>query len=277
MRRLDHFIAVLGVVLLAFVIAFGSIDRAAAQQSISLESSGLPNLVGIGVGLVPDYEGSNDYTIGVGPTGRLGFWGERYVQLVATELTVNVVDHPYWRFGPVANVHLGRKDVDDSVVDSMADIDHTVELGLFAGVDFTNEVNERIRFGSEIEFVHDVGGVSDGWRAEWSARYWHPLAEWLDFGIVGGVTYGSGNFMDTYFGVNMSDAARSGLPTFSADSGFKDVRVTPILLFHFSRSWHLGTGIMYKRLLGDAADSPVVDGRGDENQFLVATSLIYSW
>ena len=277
MMRSGLFVHTFAAGLIALAAVFGSMDRAAAQQAFATPSAGLPNLVGIGVGFVPDYEGSDDFTIGVGPTARFGFWGQRYVQLVATELTVNVIDHPYWRFGPVANVHLGRKDVDDSVVDMMSDISHTVELGLFGGVDFTNEVNERIRFSSDISFLHDVGGVSDGWQAEWSTRYWHPLAEWLDFGIMGGVTYGSGNFMDTYFGVNMSDSVRSGLPTFSADSGFKDVRITPIFLVHFSRSWHLGTGIMYKRLLGDAADSPIVDNRGDENQFLVATSLIYSW
>ena len=34
---------------------------------------------------------------------------------------------------------------------------------------------------------------------------------------------------------------------------------------------------MYKRMLGDAEDSPVVDVRGDANQFFVALALLYSW
>lgn len=277
MCRSGNTIAAFGLFVMVLAATFGTTNRAAAQQSFSVESSGLPNLVGVGIGLVPDYEGSNDYTFGVAPVARYGFWGERYVELVATELTVNVIDHPYVRVGPVLNVHLGRKDVDDDVVDMMEDIDHTVEVGFFAGVDLTNEVDPRIRFGSEIQFLQDAGGVSNGFKIDWSTRYWHPLAKWLDFGIVGGVSYGSDSFMDTYFGVDMSDAARSGLPAYSAGPSFKDIRLTPILLVHFSRNWHLGTGIMYKRLLGDAADSPIVDGRGSKNQFLMATTLIYSW
>ena len=252
-------------------------NRAAAQQSFVPQSSGLPNLVGLGIGILPDYVGSDDYTFGVGPVGRYGFSGERYIELVATEVTVNLIDHPFVRAGPVFNVNLGRKNVDDAVVDLMEDIDPTVEVGLFAGFDLTNEVDPRIRFGSEIAFLQDAGGVSNGFKIEWSARYWHPLAKWLDLGLVVGTTYGSDSYMDTYFGVSMSDAARSGLPAFSAGPSFQDIRLTPILLVHFSRNWHLGTGIMYKRLLGDAADSPIVDNRGSANQFLFATSLIYSW
>jgi outer membrane scaffolding protein for murein synthesis (MipA/OmpV family) len=33
--------------------------------------------------------------------------------------------------------------------------------------------------------------------------------------------------------------------------------------------------VAYKRLLGDAADSPVVDDEGDPNQFVGAMLLIY--
>ena len=39
----------------------------------------------------------------------------------------------------------------------------------------------------------------------------------------------------------------------------------------------LGFGIRYKFLLGDAPDSPVVDVRGSNKQFLAGLGLLYSW
>ena len=69
----------------------------------------------------------------------------------------------------------------------------------------------------------------------------------------------------------------AGFQPFSAGAGFKDVRLSPLLVAHFSRNWHLGTGIMIKQLVGDAADSPVVDDRGSATQILVGASLLYSW
>ncbi len=50
-----------------------------------------------------------------------------------------------------------------------------------------------------------------------------------------------------------------------------------MFVFHFNRNWHLGAGVMYKRLLNDAADSPVVDDRGSADQLLAVVAGIYSW
>jgi MipA family protein len=236
----------------------------------------MPNMVGIGVGFVPDYEGSDDLTLAAGPLGRVNF-GERYIALKANAVSANIVDHPYWRFGPSGTLRLGRDDVEDKLVDRLDDIDATVDLGAFFGVEFTNEVDPRIRFSADIDFQHDVGDVHDGFSVQASVRYWHPLAKWLDFGITGGAVYGSGQFMDTFFGIKAAEASRSGLSAFDADAGFKDVRVLPMLVAHVNENWHVGGGVMYKRLLGDAADSPIVADRGSENQFLGGLAVVYSW
>ncbi len=240
------------------------------------DTTNFPNMIGLGAGLVPDYEGSDDYTPAAGPLLRLG-WDNRYLLLRANSLSANLLDHPVLRLGPTATLHLGRNDVEDAAVDLMEDIDTGLELGLTVGFDFVNQVNERIRFGGDVEIAHDVLDAHGGFLAQASLHYWHPLAIWLDFGLVGGIVYGSKDYNDTYFGVSASDAARSGLSSFSADAGFKDVRLAPMLVAHFSRDWHLGMGVMIKQMLGDAADSPLVDDRGSETQFLAGASVIYSW
>ncbi len=110
-----------------------------------------------------------------------------------------------------------------------------------------------------------------------SAQYWRPLSKPLDFGIGVGLTFAGEDYMSTFFGIDARDAVASGLARFDAEAGIKDLSITPKFVFHFSKRWHLGFGFRYKLLLGDAADSPVVDVRGSKNQFLAGLGLIYSW
>jgi outer membrane scaffolding protein for murein synthesis (MipA/OmpV family) len=83
--------------------------------------------------------------------------------------------------------------------------------------------------------------------------------------------------MDTYFGVDLEDSFRSGLRRFSADSGFRDLSISPGLVWHLTKDWHIGAGVRYMRLLSDAEDSPVVDDVGDKNQWIGGIGVAYSW
>ena len=263
--------------LVALLSAIWLGPEARAQQNIPIAiPADLPNVVGVGVGAAPDYEGSDDLTYGVLPAFQMTF-GNRNVRLIGTTLSANLVDHKYLRLGPSINYRFGRKDVDDDVVDRMEDIDGSIELGLYAGFELLNDVNPRYRFSATVEFLQDVSDGHDGWVTNVSARYWAPLSKPLDIGIGAGLTFASDDYMSTFFSVDARDAAASGLAQYDADGGLKDVWVQPMFVFHFSKKWHLGFGFRYKLLLGDAADSPVVDDRGSKNQFLAGLGLIYSW
>jgi len=246
-------------------------------QSIPLQIDNMPNVVALGVGMAPDYLGSDDYTAVVGPSGRIGVGGMRYVELVATQLSVNLIDHRFMRAGPMVNYRFGRDGVSDDAVDLMAKIDDTFEAGAFFGVESVNAVNPRIRLRAGVEFLIDAGGEHDSFTTTISARYWHPLSLAFDFGIGAGVTYGGGGFMERYFGVSATDSARSGLPMFDASSGVRDLQISPVLVLHLSEKWHLGAGIQYRRLLDSAADSPIVEQRGSRDQFIGGVAVAYSW
>jgi outer membrane protein len=88
--------------------------------------------------------------------------------------------------------------------------------------------------------------------------------------------YASDDYMDTYFTIDQNDSARSGLSTFSADEGIKDVGANIALTYSFNENWSLGSILGYKRLLNDAEDSPVTKV-GSENQFLGGVFFTYSW
>ncbi len=237
----------------------------------------VPNFIGIGIATVPDYLGSDDYTLAIGPTGRLGLGGERFMQLSGPLLTSNLIDHPQVQIGPALRFRRGRDDVEDDVVDRMADIDATFEAGLLIGFKYVNPSNRRQRFRAGVTFTHDVGGEHEGFVIDVFARAWGPLGKRFDLGLGAGITFADDDYMATYFSVNASDAARSGLPIFAAEGGVRDFRVFPVLVMHLSQHWHLAAGIRYSRLLSDAEDSPLVDDRGSADQLAAGVGVIYSW
>jgi outer membrane scaffolding protein for murein synthesis (MipA/OmpV family) len=263
---------------LAILISIGIFAPAPvqAQQGIVPSVSGIPNFAGIGVGVVNEFEGSSDFAFGALPVARFG-WEERYIFLQGNTAYVNLINSARWRFGPAASFRFGRKDVDNTAVDQMSEIDHTFELGAFGAVELVNKAEPRFRVTSRIEFLHDVGSGHEGFNIQAAARYWFPIHKILDGSIGLSTTYANESFMDTYFGVTSANAQRSGLPSFEADAGFKDISVTPTLLLHLSRAWHIGLGIRYRRLLSDAADSPIVKMGGTANQFAAGAAVIYAW
>jgi outer membrane protein len=266
--------------LLVGTIMFSVLFTARVQaQDTALNIEHLPRVVGIGVGMVPDYEGSDDYTFAPAPFARYNFSGqERYVMLRGYEVQCNLLDHPWLRLGPSLNYRFGRDDdVDDDVVKEMKEIDGTAEGGAFLGVEFADSANPRKRFLASVDFLSDLGGEHEGYSVYGSVRFWYPLSKMFDFGLGLATTYASDDYMSTYFGVTQENAVRTGLPVYDADGGFKDVRVLPALVMHLSQTWHLALGVQYRYLLDDAEDSPLVENRGSSDQWLGGIGVAYSW
>jgi len=265
-----------GIVML---LALAASRPAFAQSSdFVFEVPGVRNFVAGGVGWVPDYVGSNDYVFGAAPSGVIRFGdSERYARLVVTDLNINILDNATWSFGPAINYRFGRSDVDDKAVDDMSDIDGTVEVGVFGGWKWVGQDDPRQRFSVGTEILYDVGGGHDGYLISGSVKYFQPVLRPLTLSIGAAVTYGSGDYMDTYFGVSAGDAAKSGLSQFKAGSGLRDIRIPLMAIFSFSPNWHMAGGVIYSRLLNDAADSPVVDDRGSKDQFFAGVGIAYAW
>lgn len=250
---------------------------AAAQVAVVPVELEVPHVAGVAVGALPDYEGSNNYTFGVAPFFRYTFTGERYVQLLANELTVNVLNQWNFRFGPLAQYKFGRDDdIEDEVVKRMEEIDDTIMLGgFFEYVARFQDPRQRLIAG--VDFRQDVGSVSDGWLLGLSTRYWQPVSRRVD--LMGGVRLNlvSDDYANTYFGVNRADASRTGLPFFEAQGGAKDVALTAAAIYYLTPQWLLTAGVRYSRLLDDAADSPIVDDRGSADQIIAGVGIGFMW
>ena len=236
-----------------------------------------PNFFGIGVGAYPDYFGSSDYKAGAAPFGRLSLGGSRFVRLMVNEIRLNLVDHPNWQFGPVGLWRFGRDDVDNPVVDRVHHIDSSFSLGAFGAYVWRDPVEFRRMAGVGGWAMGDVSGVYSGWTAGLNAYVMQPVAPMVTLASGAAFTYGSSNYMDEYFGVTPRDSLASGLPIYVPGSGVRDARGWIMAMLHLSPKWHLGAGVMYLRLMSDAADSPLVAQEGSKNQWVYGAGAIYAW
>jgi outer membrane protein len=230
--------------------------------------------VGVGVGVAPDYEGSDDYQLV--PTWLIAaddlYHPDTHVTLAGPVLRSNFVPHPNLRAGLSGAYIPERNDVEDDDVDEMRSVDAAFLLGGIFGWDFFSSPD--IEFAALIDLRYDVAS-DNGYLVTPRLSYANRVNNKMSIAAELFSNYASEDYMDEYFGVSAADAARSGLDTFDADEGFKDVGITASVNYRFAEQWSVSLLGGYTRLLGDAEDSPVVDDRGDANQMFLGFTLNY--
>lgn len=228
--------------------------------------------VGLGMAVVPDYEGSENYEPVPLPVARVQK-GYRYGQLFGLKVSSNLVQHPNYRAGPVLNFRPKRNDVENDNVANQAAVDEALEIGVKLGYDL--QLDDGV-LGAELELVQDVIDGHDGGLITPEINYRRPLGDHWSMRLATSITYATDHYMNSYFSVSPLEAARTGLPAFDADAGIKDVSVKIGLGYEITESWGLGVIGGYKRLLNDAEDSPITKV-GDKHQFIVGLYITYSW
>jgi MipA family protein len=224
---------------------------------------------GAGVGMVPDYEGSEDYKGVPLLFARAGWNSGQYVQFFGNMLKANLIAGNKWSVGPLARYRGKRDDdVDNSKVKRMREIDEAIELGGFVGYMIDNW---------HISFLvaQDVSDAHDGLVATLEAGYTMDLDKGVKLGISAFTSYASDDYMETYFGVDSDNANRSGLSRYEADGGIKDFGTMVNLAYAPWQNWGVTGMLGVKWLLGDAADSPVVDDEGSETQLFGGIMATY--
>lgn len=234
--------------------------------------------VGLAVGSTPDYEGSDNTDPLIAPFGRYNWQSGRYISLGGTanaeraaRLKMNfLTKDTAWELGPVLQYRLERNDVGDNQVDNMNKVDGATEAGAFLGW-------RAQHLSLSTTWVTDVSDEHSGDIWYLNGVYNFPVNEQFLWAIGAHLTWASDDYMETYFGVDSADSARSGLPTYNASSGFKDSGLSLIGHYKFNKAWGLAGVINYTRMMNDAEDSPVVDDVGDKNQLKAVLAVTYSF
>ena len=259
--------SVIGSLALALAATLG-LTKAAHAEGNGINVPGFPQFFALGIGAGPRYAGADDNTRAIAPAGRLNF-GERYVSLEANYLSINLLDHPNWRIGPAGILRFGRSDAESG----LSDISMSLDLGGFVAFE-TSADDPRSRWRLAGGILQDVTGVHDGHVADVSIRRWLPAGRYGALGLGLAASWGSGQYMDTYFGVDATDAALTGIGEFLPGSGWRDIRSSIYFIQPVSTEWAVGAGVLYSRLIDDAANSPATESEG---QLLFGIGVARAW
>lgn len=243
---------------------------AIANQSIAADYT-----LGAGAAWIPQYEGSDDYE--AQPNWLLSvddlYHPDTYVRLSGPSLRSNFVPDPHLRAGVSGQWVRERDDVDDDAVDRLDSTDTAVLLGGIFGWDFLAEPS--IELTAAIDLRYDVAN-DNGYLITPRLIYFNSLPDSrFSVGTELFANWASEDYMSEQFGISPSEAARSGLDAYDPDADFKDVGAGVIVNYRFTDHLSATGRGTYSRLVGDAANSPIVEDGGDENQFFVGATLNY--
>jgi len=211
------------------------------------------NFIGVGTGIVPKYPGANDYRVAPVPlinysNGMFfassvdGFPGIGLRANLGNDLSAGV------RLG----VNLGRPEDRAPILRGLGDIDAHANYGAF--IAWTPG-----RFRATLSYTQATKGY--GGTANLGASYavWQQGPHRVTAG--GGLEWGNSDYMQTWFGVTPSQAARSeaGLRPYQPSSGLSGGSVFASWSYRINERWGAVTTLGVRSLVGDAKDSPIAE------------------
>lgn len=277
-----HLSAALLVAIIATPAAAQTTDQPAALPDVELPREYLT--IGLGAGIVADYEGSNDYRLIPGAVLRAKTNGISissrgtylYADLVDTGRSTDI------DAGPIVGLRLNRTGkIRDDRVEQLDDKNAAVEIGGFGGVSFNGLTNPYDTLSVRLDAVKDFANAHESWIFTPTVDFGTPLSLSTFVGASLSADFTTDSFADYYFGIDAEEALASGLPAYTPDGGMKSWQVgllaSQSLTGDLRRGFALFGTASYKRLTGDFADSPIVADRGSRTQWFGAVGLGYSF
>jgi outer membrane scaffolding protein for murein synthesis (MipA/OmpV family) len=260
------------MVLSSVVVAV--VDAALAAGADDSSRNDLDVTLSAGAGVGPDYEGSDDYEPAPLLSLQIGnlYHPNTHIGVRGLSFQSNFLPHDRFELGIVADYLSDYDNVEDDAVEELERPSKAVHVGLLAGFEFEDE--RHIQYGVELEATYDVlHGNGAVITPQASIRV--PVARNAFLNGSLAASWASREYMSNRFGISAADAARSGLRPFDADAGFKDVELGLGATYAFSKNWSVTMSGLYQHMLGDAADSPIVDDRGSRDAFRFGALVNY--
>ncbi|EJN04969.1 MipA/OmpV family protein [Phyllobacterium sp. YR531] len=204
-------------------------------------------VIGAGGIYAPKFEGSDEFEIQPFPMFSATF-GE-HVTVDPRGISINIYRNQSFSFSTKIGYDSGRDEDDSDHLKGLGDID----AGAVIGGKLTYELGPVELFTS---FDKTIGG-SDGLVGTIGASVSHSYNQFL-FSAGASATWADSNHMDAYFGVTKAQSVRSGLASYDAGAGFKRVDFEASVMYVTEKSWLIQGQVGIGYLVGDAADSPIV-------------------
>jgi outer membrane scaffolding protein for murein synthesis (MipA/OmpV family) len=216
--------------------------------------------VGLGAGMAPEFEGSDDLTVVPMLMLRGNYNSGQYFTLMGTNFKLNVIPDERFSFGPSLNYRKARDGAGYNQGYKIKDVDAAYEIGAFGSLNLYN-------FLLGLEYLADVSNTHDGWVTIANAGYKWNVNEVLT--ITPGIfsTYASDDYMLTYF---------DGVKGSYIEAGIKDVGANVIVHYTPWQQWGIMGVLSYSEFVNDsdAKRSPVVE---EDKQMSFGLMATYRW
>jgi outer membrane protein len=241
------------------IFAAAFLATALAAPATAQEGRGWTVTVGGGAQIAPKFYGSEDYSIFPLPNFGLRREGAPMpFEAPDDSFGIGILGQDSaFNFGPVGRLVSKREE--DDVGAPVGDVDLTIEVGGFVQA----FVGRNFRLRGELRQA--VNG-HDGLVGDLSADFIFRDDDNTIFSIGPRARWADNDFHDAYFGVPVAIPA-SGLAAYNPGSGFYALGGRAGLTQRLGRNWGLFGYAGYDRLIGDAADSPIVRQLGSRDQF----------
>lgn len=247
--------------------------------------------IGLGVGMVPSYAGSDDYIafplplvvgrvggVGIAPNGP-GFLLDLNPGKpgLAPQKGTRIAFGPAFRFRNDRNAQ-----IKDDVVARAGKLDAALEVGGHFALVWRGIAKPVDQLSLGVQARWDVLGAHEGMVIEPQITYRAPIGRSFVLQAQASAEFIDDSFADYYFTISPAQALATGLPRFRAAGGLNRIGTTAILSYDLDRNplnggWSL-TGVGgYSRLTGDSADTPFTRLRGDANQFILGLGLSHTF
>ena len=258
------------------IAALGVSDRALAQGAAD-EGWGLT--LGAGALTAPTYEGNDSYRVSILPNIQVTY-GDDFFASVQEGVGYRFINEDTLRVGPIGRLKFSRGEDGDQPF-AVTGEDTTDLRGL-------GEVDTTFELGGFVEY--EIGGVTLGAEARkavsghdgavldldvsWSGRSmaFGPPLIW-SFGPR--VRVVDDTYTTAYFGVTPAQSAAAGLPVYTAGGGVYSYGLGGTAILPLDDRWTLVAFASYEKLAGDAAESPLVQLRGSEDQATLGIFVSY--
>lgn len=223
--------------------------------------------VGLGAQVEPAYPGADSTDIGIYPKFSVAK-DDKPFSLGAPDdsLSIALVSSKGFSAGPVLAITSGRDP--DEVGAPVGEVGRTVEVGAFAqhflSDSFRIRAQARKGFGGHKGLVGSVG-------ADYLAR---DADKWT-VSIGPRLRFGDDKYMNAFFGVSPQAALAANIPTYDPGGGVRAVGAVTGFTYSLGGALGLFGYGRYDRLVGDAADSPIVRNYGSRDQFSAGLGLSY--
>lgn len=231
--------------------------------------------IGAGAIYQPEYEGSDDYEANALPLLNISY--RDLVFLRFNTLGANLFtwqgprDSDKLQVGPLVRYQFGRDAGDSDDLRGMGDIDGGIDVGAF----LTYRAGP---WSAGVTLFRDASDAYDGgMTARFAGGYAHTFTPQLRLRSEIFTTWADDSYMESFFGVTAVQSQRSGMRQYRPEGGVKDVGLQLDLDYSLTQNWGVTGRLGYKRMLGDAADSPLVEDRGSANQLSTGLFLTYKF